>query len=53
MEKNLKVIHRLIPFINKRRRQSIVELFSHKTDKVQLMFENVYNPNNIVSINIY
>ena len=49
MEKNLNVIHGLIPFINNRRRQSIIELFSHKTDKIQLMFENISNPNNIVN----
>jgi hypothetical protein len=50
MQKNLNVIHRLIPFLNLQRRKSIIELFSFKSDKVQLLFENVSNPMNVVTI---
>jgi hypothetical protein len=52
MEKNLNIIYRLIPFLNTQRRKSIIELISYKSDKVQLLFENVSNPMNVVIIEI-
>ena len=49
--KNLKTIYTLSKFLNSDRKQSLVNCFRYKTDKVQLMFENISNPMNVVKRN--
>lgn len=48
LENHLKVIYKLIPHVNLKRRSTMVDYFAHKTNKVQLLFENISIPLNIV-----
>lgn len=48
MQDNLKILYKLSPYINVNRKKSMIEFFSYKTNKVQLIFENISNPLNVV-----
>ena len=53
MKKNLKILYKLCPRISDLRKKSMIEFFTHKTDKIHLLFENISNPMNVVNINFY
>ncbi len=48
MQNNFKILHKMTPYMNAGRKKSMIEFFSHKTNKVQLLFENIANPLNVV-----
>lgn len=52
MVQNLIKLYKLTPFINTSRKNSLIQCLRYKSDKVQLVFENVTNPLNAV-INLY
>ena len=49
IEKKLNAIYSISQLIPHERRFSLINYLSYKTDKIQLVFENVSNPQNIVS----
>lgn len=53
LEKKLKVIHKLSRLIPDPRREALINFLSYKTDKIQLVFENISNAHNIVILNAY
>jgi hypothetical protein len=46
--KSLKVIYNLAPHLSNTKKLSLIDYFKYKTGKVQLMFEGVCNPANVV-----
>jgi hypothetical protein len=49
MENYLKIIHKLAPHLREARKRNMIEHFTYKTNKVQLIFENLTNPHNAVN----
>ncbi len=47
-QNQLKILYNLCPLITEIRRKKIIEYFSYKTNKVQIVFENLSNPLNAV-----
>ena len=45
---HLKVLYKFSPLITEVRRRKIIDYFSFKTNKVQIIFENLSNPLNAV-----
>jgi len=52
IENYLKIIYKLSPMIGKEKRSHISDYFSYKTNKIQLIFENISNPYNAVRKNL-
>jgi hypothetical protein len=48
LNKNLKIIFKLNKFLPKQRKKTLIDIFSYKTNKIELMFENISNPMNVV-----
>lgn len=51
LENKLKAIHSISKLMAQPRRLSLINFLTHKTDKIQLVFENISNPQNIVRNN--
>jgi len=50
LRKNLKIIYSLSKYLNNERKQSLINCYSFKTNKIQLMFENISDPFNVVGL---
>jgi len=53
LENKLKAIYSISQLMPQPRRAALINFLSHKTDKIQLVFENISNPQNIVIIIIH
>ncbi len=49
LRKNLQIIHSFSKHLSNERKQSLINCFSFKTNKIQIMFENISDPFNVVS----